>query len=120
MTSNAAELSGSPRRHTHTQPLCKRHDLGPHHLLLLSTKRQQLVQRVDGKQVALAIHLGIEHPDEPVTQENWMSEEAILALRLRLELLEYVLELEDLLQARAVEQHSVVRIEKRHAAARVI
>ena len=41
-----------------------------------------------------------------------MREEAVDALRLGLELLEHVRELEDLLQARPVEQHPVVRVEE--------
>ena len=92
-------------------------DLGAHHLVLLGFERQELVHRVDPQRVALLVDFGIQHPDESIPHQDRVREESVHALRLGLELLEHVRELEDLFQAGAIEQHPVVRVEERDPAA---
>ncbi len=95
-------------------------DLGAHHLVLFGLERPELVHGIDAQHLARPVDLGIQHPDEPIAHQDRVREEAVPSLGLRLELLEHVVEAEDLAQAAAVEQQTVVRIEERHPATAVI
>ena len=72
------------------------------------------------ERLPLLVEFGIQEPHDPVANENRMREVSVHPLRLRLELLEHVGELEKLGQARPVEEHPVVRVQDRGAATGVV